>query len=80
MSRHVIGKCSICGGLVTLPEYHHSVTPPVPKCKKCGAVADNLPTIPMTPIQPHDDKRCKGLVYIGEKTWAKFRLWSITLY
>lgn len=44
----IIGKCSLCGGDVTLPEVWMGVKPPVPTCEKCGAVEDsNKPVIPM---------------------------------
>lgn len=47
----ILGKCSICGGRVTVPEIYWSTVPPTPKCKKCGAVATQNygPVIPMTP-------------------------------
>jgi hypothetical protein len=48
----VVGKCGICGGLVTVPTVWHSVVPPTPQCQKCHAVKDetaNLPTVPMVP-------------------------------
>jgi hypothetical protein len=34
----IIGKCSICGGNVTVPSVYHSITPPVPTCDSCGAI------------------------------------------
>lgn len=48
----VIGRCSECGGTVSLPTVWHSVNRPTPKCEGCGATADPryyLPTIPMLP-------------------------------
>lgn len=47
MSVRVIGKCSLCGGRVTVPIAWWSVVPPVPTCERCGAVADTV--IPMKP-------------------------------
>ena len=46
----VIGKCSICGGPVSVPEIWHGVVPPTPTCERCGAThepQDSLPTLPM---------------------------------
>lgn len=48
MSRIIIGKCSNCGGNVSVPEVYHSVVPPVPTCDHCGAKKkSDLPTIEM---------------------------------
>ena len=50
LDRKIVGKCSECGGVVSLPLVSHSVVRPVPTCEKCGATADvtaNLPVIPM---------------------------------
>lgn len=56
MSYHLVGRCSNCGGNVTLPEIHHSVTIPVPTCQSCGATKKNeLPIIEME--QPKDTRR-----------------------
>lgn len=49
----IIGKCSICGGNVIVPEFWHGIYPPIPKCDSCHAVKeDNLPIIPMRPATP----------------------------
>lgn len=51
--RQVIGKCSICGGLVAVPQIWGGIKPPIPTCANCGAEAKqpdpykHLPTIPM---------------------------------
>lgn len=51
--RQVIGKCSICGGLVAVPQIWGGIKPPVPTCTSCGAEAErtdphkDLPVIPM---------------------------------
>lgn len=53
-NRKVVGKCSICGGVVSVPTVIWSVVPPVPTCESCGAVMDqtaNLPTVPMRPVR-----------------------------
>lgn len=47
-----VGRCGICGGVVSVPLVFHSVVRPPPRCEKCGAVADesaDLPTMPMVP-------------------------------
>ncbi len=45
----VIGKCSICGGRVTLPDAWYGVNPPIATCETCYATQDNLPVIKMRP-------------------------------
>lgn len=57
MNNRPIGKCSICGGVVSLPVSYMSVFPPVPTCEKCGATEDRaarLPIIPMVPAQKYN--------------------------
>ncbi len=50
MSKQVIGRCSECLGLVTVPEYWMGIYPPVPTCESCGArKKDDLPIIDMDP-------------------------------
>lgn len=47
-----VGRCSECGGVVSVPRYCMSTQRPVPTCESCGATADpaaHLPVIPMTP-------------------------------
>jgi len=54
MSKRTIGKCSICGGEVTVPDVFWSVIPPRPQCEQCGAYASRtagLPTVPMSPMK-----------------------------
>lgn len=59
----VVGRCSQCGGLATVPLAHHSVRFPVPTCASCGAVVSEdpapLPVIPMGPSKTwgNDDSR-----------------------
>ncbi len=51
----IVGKCSLCGGLVTVPKTFMSTVPPVPTCESCGAVEDvasRLPVVPMKPRNP----------------------------
>lgn len=51
-NKTVIGKCSNCGGNVSVPTVWYSVVPPVPTCEKCGATpTDTLPIIQMQPPQ-----------------------------
>lgn len=53
--KRVVGRCSLCGGVVSAPLVFWSVTQPVPQCETCGAYADqaaNLPVVPMTPKTP----------------------------
>lgn len=53
LDRKPIGKCSQCGGVVSVPTVFWSVNRPVPSCERCGAVADEaagLPVIPTTPV------------------------------
>jgi len=54
MDNRTIGTCSICGGPVTVPFAWYSVVPPVPSCKRCGAIMKQpeMPVIPMEPRQP----------------------------
>lgn len=54
----VVGRCSLCGGLVTVPELWWGITPPPKTCNNCGAIAqdhfyENLPIIPMEPKVPY---------------------------
>lgn len=43
------GSCSLCGGLVIVPDVWMSVILPVPTCQSCGAEEQNdySPIIPM---------------------------------
>lgn len=42
-----IGKCSECGGIVSVPLVYWSVNRPVPKCERCGALADESEMLPI---------------------------------
>lgn len=54
----VIGKCSQCGGPVSIPTVWHSVDRPVPQCEWCGAVASETEGLPVIPTKPvRHDKR-----------------------
>lgn len=50
-NEQVIGRCSICGGEVTVPVMWWGVIPPTPTCSKCGATEAKAagPVIPMVP-------------------------------
>lgn len=37
MMAKVLGTCSLCGGLVTVPEAWWGIYPPTPTCAACGA-------------------------------------------
>lgn len=48
MNNIPVGKCSQCGGVVSVPRVWMSVNRPIPRCERCGGYADeaaNLPTI-----------------------------------
>lgn len=48
MSLTVVGKCSLCGGKVTIPNVWMGMTPPEPRCMSCHATPkDKGPTIQM---------------------------------
>jgi len=60
----VVGRCSQCGGLVTVPLVWHGVVPPTPTCASCGAVesgdAAPLPVIPLGPAKTWGDGNASG--------------------
>jgi hypothetical protein len=44
----VVGKCSLCGGSVTVPTVWHGILRPTATCQSCGATEkNNLPVIQM---------------------------------
>lgn len=46
----IIGKCSICGGSVEVPDVWYGIDPPKGTCRNCGAIKrDDLPEIDMEP-------------------------------
>jgi len=45
-----IGRCSICGGAVTMPDIWMGINPPVPTCESCGATAK--PRGPVIDMEP----------------------------
>lgn len=51
MNDKTIGKCSLCGGAVTVPAVWFGVVPPTPTCQKCGAISDENPG-PVIPMRP----------------------------
>lgn len=61
--KRAIGKCSLCGGRVTVPTIWLGVIPPTPTCESCGAVAETPgPVIPMRPkkARPYGPGRCQA--------------------
>lgn len=54
MGIKIIGKCSLCGGKVTIPDVWWGIYPPDETCSSCGAVSDRLPEIKMKRINPID--------------------------
>jgi len=45
---NIIGTCSKCGGMFSVPNIWMSVVPPVPECLTCGAIKkEKLPVIEM---------------------------------
>ena len=60
LNRRPVGRCSQCGGVVSVPVIFHSVCRPVPSCESCGAVMDEahgLPVVPTRPVRKHRRKR-----------------------
>ena len=48
MMQQVIGKCSLCGGSVTVPTAWYGIIPPTPTCDNCKATQkSSLPVIEM---------------------------------
>ena len=45
----VVGRCSICHGIVIAPVYWSGIRAPAATCQSCGATEDNLPIIKMKP-------------------------------
>jgi len=50
MSYSVVGKCSLCGGKVYVPNVWLGIFPPDETCSSCGALSDRLPEIKMKPV------------------------------
>lgn len=62
MSYTVIGVCSTCGGLVSVPSVWSGLVPPVPQCGVCGALATlHLPKVKTTPIKYFTSSRPTGV-------------------
>jgi len=57
LNRRIIGKCGICGAVVSVPTIIHSVKRPVPTCERCGAVADETASLPVIPMLPRYNVR-----------------------
>lgn len=54
MSMRTVGTCSLCGGVVTVPDPWMGVTPPTPSCSRCHAVPVEAhgPVVQMQPRWP----------------------------
>jgi len=48
----VVGKCSICGGRVTVPDVWMGINPPIPQCENCYAFEDTTKDLPVVPMKP----------------------------
>lgn len=57
----VVGKCGLCGGRVTVPDFWLSVVPPVPSCERCGAAVDDTAFLPTLPMRPKGCPQCGHL-------------------
>jgi len=52
MTYRIIGKCSECGGPVTLENQWYSTEPQRPRCRNCGGIEEaNLPIIKIKPAK-----------------------------
>lgn len=52
-----IGRCSQCGGIVSVPRYWIGVGRPPATCEICGATADHHPNLPVIPTIPLPKKQ-----------------------
>lgn len=53
-----IGRCSECGGVVSVPAVYMSMNRPIPRCERCGAVVkegNDLPIMKTTPRPKKED-------------------------
>ena len=57
MNLRFLGRCSLCGGDVTVPVAWFGIVPPIPTCRSCGATAarPETPVVPMERRAPSDD-------------------------
>jgi hypothetical protein len=62
MYQQVVGRCSLCGGSVTIPTFYHSVVPPTPTCQSCGATKKN--TMPIVEMEQPSKPQL-----LNERTW-----------
>ncbi len=52
----IIGTCSICGGVVEVPDVWYSVDPAPAICRSCGAVKrDHGPVVDMIPRKDYKE-------------------------
>jgi hypothetical protein len=73
VSNRPIGRCSICGGIVSIYQGSwYGIYPPPPTCESCGTVADTVPDkiIPMSPAR--QTSRISSEFYKVKKIKAKW--------
>lgn len=71
MTYRTIGRCSICGGDVTVfSGAWGSIIPPVPRCTHCGARPQTtLPIIPMERPYTRTSPSTTPFYYVEEETY-----------
>ncbi len=69
LDRRPIGKCSRCGGVVSIPLIWFSIRRPVPSCESCGAVADETANLPVIPMRPKTLKKIAKYKPHGLSGW-----------
>jgi len=50
--RKPIGKCALCGGVVSIPTSEHSAGRPVAQCEDCHATASESAPLSVVPMKP----------------------------
>ena len=48
----IVGKCSLCGGVVSTPRVWMGINRPPVRCESCGASADETAGLPVVPMKP----------------------------
>lgn len=72
LNRRPIGKCSQCGGVVSIPTIWWSVSRPVAQCESCGAVLDETWNLPVVPTRPLRGPR--GRAPYDREVWCGIRV------
>ena len=57
MNNRIVGKCSKCGGIVSIPTVWMSVNRPIASCEKCGAYEDETAHLPEIPMKQRSEPR-----------------------